>query len=259
VALSSIWIRHNEKSMAAKKSQKATAGGRISKPTKPSAPSKVGKKVKASSRVAAATLPAKKKSSGPGAAKKTLAGAARALAPTSAAKSQASAKTQVPAQAAAGNQTGPSEGDRAPSFQLQDQSGALLSSKDLASHPYVLYFYPKNDTPGCTVEACAFRDASEEFTAAGVRVIGVSPDSTASHQKFRTKYALPFTLLSDPDQRLANAYGVWALKKNYGREYMGIVRSTFLVGPDGVIRAAWRGVRVKDHIQAVQTAAEKLS
>jgi peroxiredoxin Q/BCP len=156
-------------------------------------------------------------------------------------------------------ESGLSQGDRAPSFQLMDQSGAVLSSKDLAGQAYVLYFYPKNDTPGCTVEACAFRDASEEFTAAGVRVIGVSPDSTASHQKFRAKYALPFTLLSDPEQRLASAYGVWAMKKNYGRDYMGIVRSTFLVGPEGVIRNVWRGVRVKDHVLAVQAAAEKLS
>jgi peroxiredoxin Q/BCP len=239
--------------MAAKKSQKAKAGGRSSKATKPSAPSKVGRKVKASSRVAVkASAPAKKKISKQGAGKRGVS------TPAPARPAAPAAKTKAALQAAADG-TGPSEGDRAPSFQLLDQSGAALSSKDLASQAYVLYFYPKDDTPGCTVEACAFRDASEEFTAAGVRVIGVSPDSTASHQKFRAKYDLPFTLLSDPAQQLASAYGVWALKKNYGREYMGIVRSTFLIGPDGVIRRVWRGVRVKDHIQAVQDAAEKLS
>jgi peroxiredoxin len=153
---------------------------------------------------------------------------------------------------------GVSEGDSAPRFELLDQRGQSLSSEDLAGQAHVLYFYPKDDTPGCTVEACGFRDASAELARAGVRVIGVSPDSPASHQRFSTKYTLPFTLLADPEQQLATAYGVWALKTNYGRQYMGVVRSTFLIGRDGVIKKAWRGVRVKDHVAQVQAEAENL-
>ncbi|HWO14972.1 MAG TPA: thioredoxin-dependent thiol peroxidase [Polyangiaceae bacterium] len=150
-------------------------------------------------------------------------------------------------------------GDRAPKFALQDHLGQALSSGDLAGTPYVIYFYPKDDTPGCTSEACGFRDAGADFEGAGVRVLGVSPDSVASHQRFANKYELSFTLLSDPEQELATRYGVWALKKNYGREYMGIVRSTFLVDGEGVIRHAWRGVRVNGHVAEVQAAASALS
>ena len=140
-----------------------------------------------------------------------------------------------------------------------DQSGKQVSSEELAGSPYVIYFYPKDDTPGCTVEACGFRDSAAAFGGLGVRVVGVSPDSVSSHQRFSTKYDLPFTLLSDEGQRLASAYGVWSLKKNYGREYMGIVRSTFLVDGSGVIRSSWRGVRVKGHVDEVQAAAQALS
>jgi peroxiredoxin Q/BCP len=122
----------------------------------------------------------------------------------------------------------------------------------------VLYFYPKDDTPGCTTEACAFRDTLSEFESLGVRVIGVSPDSSTSHERFRKKYGLQFPLLSDPEHTLASAYGVWAMKKNYGREYMGIVRSTFLIDAGGRIRNAWRNVRVNGHIDAVRGAAAAL-
>ena len=148
------------------------------------------------------------------------------------------------------------EGDLAPSFALPDQTGSSVTSASLAGQPYVLYFYPKDGTPGCTVEACGFRDAFAEFN--GVRVLGVSPDSVARHQKFTNEYDLPFTLLSDSERELASAYGVWALKKLYGRETMGIVRSTFLVDGDGVIRRAWRGVRVNGHVPEVQAAAAQL-
>jgi peroxiredoxin Q/BCP len=151
------------------------------------------------------------------------------------------------------------EGDRAPSFGLTDQAGGSVSSASLAGHPYVLYFYPKDDTPGCTTEACGFRDAFPEFEGAGVRVLGVSPDSVASHQKFVGKYGLPFTLLSDSERSLASAYGVWALKKLYGRESMGIVRSTFLIDGEGVIRKVWRSVRVNGHVAEVQAAAAQLA
>jgi peroxiredoxin Q/BCP len=144
-------------------------------------------------------------------------------------------------------------------FELPDQSGATVSSESLSGQPYVLYFYPKDDTPGCTTEACGFRDSFDDFDAAGVRVLGVSPDSVARHQKFAGKHGLPFTLLSDSERSLASAYGVWALKKLYGRESMGIVRSTFLVDGQGVIRKAWRGVRVNGHIPEVQAAAAQLA
>jgi peroxiredoxin Q/BCP len=149
-------------------------------------------------------------------------------------------------------------GDAAPSFTLPDETGAKVSSAELAGSPYVLYFYPKDDTPGCTTEACGFRDALPEFEKLGVRVLGVSPDSSVSHQRFRAKYELPFTLLSDADKALSTAYGAWALKKNYGREYMGVVRSTFLVDAAGVIRNAWRGVKVNGHVEKVQAAAAAL-
>ncbi len=146
---------------------------------------------------------------------------------------------------------------KAPSFSLEDQSGHLIKSKDLAGKPYLLYFYPKDDTPGCTAESCDFRDAIGNFRRASVTVLGVSPDSVTSHQNFASKYALPFSLLSDRDMVLAKAYGVWALKKNYGREYWGIVRSTFLIGGNGKVLAEWRGVRVKGHSAAVLEQARK--
>jgi peroxiredoxin Q/BCP len=154
--------------------------------------------------------------------------------------------------------SGVREGSRAPSFSLPDQAGRVVSSSSLAGKPYVLYFYPKDDTSGCTREACGFRDSLRGFGQKGVRIIGVSPDSEASHARFAGKYGLPFTLLADTEKSLARAYGVWAKKQNYGREYMGIVRSTFLVDKRGVVRKAWRGVRVDGHIDAVLDAASAL-
>jgi peroxiredoxin Q/BCP len=140
---------------------------------------------------------------------------------------------------------------------LKDQSGKEVSSASLAGSPYVLYFYPKDDTTGCTKQACGFRDSYRSFGRVA-RVLGVSPDSEASHARFAQKYGLPFTLLADPDKTLANAYGVWVKKQNYGREYMGISRSTFLVDAKGVIQKAWRGVRVDGHVDLVLDAAKAL-
>ncbi|HTQ06894.1 MAG TPA: peroxiredoxin [Polyangiaceae bacterium] len=148
-------------------------------------------------------------------------------------------------------------GSRAPGFKLNDQNGKELTSASLAGSPYVLYFYPKDDTTGCTKEACGFRDSFRSFGKLA-RVIGVSPDSEASHARFAGKYGLPFTLLADPEKKLANAYGVWVKKQNYGREYMGIARSTFVVDDKGVIRNAWRGVRVDGHVEAVLDAVKAL-
>ncbi len=149
------------------------------------------------------------------------------------------------------------EGDSAPSFLLQDQDERLLSSEDLLGAPYVLYFYPKDDTPGCTKEACGFRDQLSAFNRSKVKVLGVSPDSTRSHQRFREKYKLTFPLLSDPEKNLARAYGVWVKKQNYGRDYMGIERSTFLVDADGVVRKIWRKVRVPGHVEQVLREAKE--
>jgi peroxiredoxin Q/BCP len=149
-------------------------------------------------------------------------------------------------------------GRRAPSFRLLDQDAQLFDSYALEGKPYVLYFYPKDDTPGCTQEACDFRDSLSRFARRKVEVIGVSPDAPGSHARFCEKYGLPFRLLSDPKQELAKKYGVWVKKQNYGREYMGILRSTFLVDKKGIVRKAWRGIRVPGHVENVLSEASQL-
>ena len=145
----------------------------------------------------------------------------------------------------------PSAGDNAPPFEAADQHGARIASKDLAGRWVVLYFYPKDNTPGCTKEACSLRDVNQDLAAAGAVVLGVSGDSASSHQKFATEYKLPFSLLVDTDHSVARAYGAWGLKKNYGREYEGIIRSTFLIGPDGKIAKVWPRVKPADHGEEV--------
>ena len=176
----------------------------------------------------------------------------RAKAPSpkpAAAKATSVAKKAAPATAKAAAAVG--EGSKAPAFSLPDETGALLSSSSLAGKPYVLYFYPKDDTPGCTKEACDFRDNLARFNVAKVRVLGVSPDDAKRHAKFKEKYGLTFSLLSDIEKSLIGAYGVWVKKSNYGREYMGVERSTFLVDKSGTIVKAWHGVRVPGHVEAV--------
>jgi peroxiredoxin Q/BCP len=145
-----------------------------------------------------------------------------------------------------------------PRFALLDQAGRLVRSAEFAGAPYVVYFYPRDNTPGCTTEACDFRDQHARFAELGVRVLGVSADSAESHAGFSESHALPFTLLSDPERSLAAACGAWALKRNYGREYLGIVRSTFLVDARGRVAAAWSGVKVKGHVERVLAAALEL-
>lgn len=132
------------------------------------------------------------------------------------------------------------------SFNWPDQDGNDVSSDDLAGTPYVLYFYPKDDTPGCTKEACGIRDAWSEFAAAGLKVFGVSKDDAAKHQKFIAKYELPFPLLTASEEELARV-GVWVEKNMYGRKYMGISRETFLVGADGVVLKHYPKVKPADH------------
>lgn len=132
-----------------------------------------------------------------------------------------------------------------PEFELKNQSGEVVTRNSLIGQPTVVYFYPKDDTTGCTAEACSFRDRMPEFGSA--RVFGVSPDSVKSHEKFIAKYNLNFTLLADPDHSLAQALGIWVKKSMYGREYMGIERTTYLLDANAVIQKVWRKVKPTDH------------
>ena len=138
-------------------------------------------------------------------------------------------------------------GQKAPDFTLPDQDGTPVSLKSLRGQPVVLYFYPKDDTPGCTKEACDFRDAQPRFTKGKAVVLGVSLDSGESHRKFIAKFSLPFRLLSDEDAKVSKAYGVYKQKSMYGKTYWGIERSTFVIGPDGTVERALYNVRPKGH------------
>ena len=151
----------------------------------------------------------------------------------------------------------PDVGDKAPAFSLPATDGGV-SSAQLKGKPFVLYFYPKDDTSGCTAEACGFRDNLPDFAKLGVTVIGVSKDGLASHEKFKKKYDLTFPLASDEDGAVCEAYGVWVEKSMYGKKYMGIERSTFLIDGKGVIRVAWRKVSVTGHVDEVKTAIKTL-
>ncbi|WP_275902355.1 thioredoxin-dependent thiol peroxidase [Myxococcus eversor] len=148
----------------------------------------------------------------------------------------------------------PQAGDAAPDFVLQDQDGNSVTLSQLAGKNVVLYFYPKDDTPGCTVEACAFRDEHSVLEAAGAVVLGVSADSTASHRKFATKFNLPFPLLADTEHQVSDAYGVWGEKSLYGRKFLGINRATFLIGTDGKVKQVWPKVKVNGHVVEVLAA-----
>lgn len=145
----------------------------------------------------------------------------------------------------------PTEGDRAPDFELQSDSGAQIRLSDLSGQPVVLYFYPKDDTPGCTTQACGIRDAYGEFERAGAVVLGVSPDTVERHVKFREKYGLPFTLLADPDHQVAERYGVWGEKHYMGRTYLGVSRTTFVIGPDGTVVKVMHDVKPATHADDV--------
>jgi peroxiredoxin Q/BCP len=150
-------------------------------------------------------------------------------------------------------------GDPAPDFDLPTDGGGRVRLQDLRGRTVVLYFYPKDDTSGCTSEAQGFTTAAEAFEAAGAVVIGVSKDSPRSHEKFKAKYDLNLVLASDESGEMVERYGAWVEKSMYGRKYMGIDRSTFLVGPDGLIRQVWRKVKVPGHVEAVLEAARSAS
>lgn len=148
----------------------------------------------------------------------------------------------------------PGAGDAAPEFTLPSDRGGDVSLASLRGRPVVLYFYPKDDTSGCTTQACEFRDSWAEVQARGAVVLGVSPDSVASHQKFRDKFSLPFPLLADEDHAVAEAYGVWGEKSMYGRKYQGILRTTFLIDPAGRIARVFEKVKPKGHAAEVLDA-----
>jgi peroxiredoxin Q/BCP len=146
------------------------------------------------------------------------------------------------------------EGTNAPAFKTTNQDGETVSLNDLRGQKVVLYFYPKDDTPGCTKEACSFRDAFSKFKKQDITVLGVSPDKEASHKKFVTKYKLPFTLLADTDHSIADAYGVWGEKKFMGRTYNGVHRTTFLIDEKGKIKRIFEKVKPEDHASEVLEA-----
>lgn len=142
-------------------------------------------------------------------------------------------------------------GEKAPEFTLRDSEGKLHKLSEYAGETIVVYFYPKDDTPGCTKEACSFRDFYADFREAGVTIIGISPDKVDSHKKFKQKFELPFTLLADPGHVVCEAYGVWGLKKSFGREYEGVFRTTYIIGPEGKIQRVFENVKPSDHSQEV--------
>jgi peroxiredoxin Q/BCP len=150
-------------------------------------------------------------------------------------------------------------GQAAPKFTLPASNGNQVSLKDYQGKKLVIYFYPSDMTPTCTQQSCDFRDFNGQFAANNTEVIGISPDELKSHDKFIAMYDLPFLLLSDPEHKVADKYGVWNLKKLYGREYMGIERSTFLIDEKGRIAKEWRKVRIKNHVQNVLDAVKELS
>lgn len=152
-----------------------------------------------------------------------------------------------------------SEGDKAPSFTLPDQNGEKVKLSDLKGQTVVLYFYPRADTPGCTTQACGVRDRSDEYEAAGARVIGISPDEVGAIDKFAGKYDLGFTLLADADHAVAEKYGAWVEKSMYGRKYMGVARATFIIDPKGKIANVFPKVQPKKHDALVLKALAELA
>lgn len=145
-------------------------------------------------------------------------------------------------------------GDKAPAFSLKDAEGNTVKLSDFKGKQVVLYFYPKDNTPGCTQEACDFRDEHSALQKKGAVVLGVSADTAASHQKFAGKYSLPFPLLVDEGHEVADKYGAWGDKVLYGRKFKGMIRSTFLIGPDGKLKRVWPKVKVKGHVEEVKAA-----
>ena len=152
-----------------------------------------------------------------------------------------------------------SEGQEAPDFTLPDQDGNAVTLSELRGRPVVLYFYPKSDTPGCTTQACGIRDHRDDYEGTGARVVGVSPDTVAAQRKFADKYGLDFTLLADENHEVADLYGVWGEKKMYGKTYLGVSRSTFLIDPEGKVAKVFPKVSPKTHDEVVLEALGQLA
>lgn len=150
------------------------------------------------------------------------------------------------------------EGGKAPAFSMPADGGDKVTLKDLKGRPVVLYFYPKDSTPGCTTEACDFRDLTPDFSKIDAEIVGVSKDSVKRHDNFKAKHELPFALASDEDGDVCERYGVWVEKNMYGRKFMGIERATFLIDAKGVVRKIWRKVKVKGHAEDVLAAVKAL-
>jgi len=147
---------------------------------------------------------------------------------------------------------------KAPDFELINNEGEKIKLSDFIGKPVLLYFYPKDNTPGCTTEACNFRDDYEEYRKQGIEIVGVSPDSMKSHEKFISKHRLPFSLLADTDHKICEMYGVWGKKKMFGKEYFGVLRTTFLIGKDGNVVKVFKGVKPKYHSKEVIAAFNEL-
>lgn len=152
-----------------------------------------------------------------------------------------------------------SQGDTAPDFELEEAGGEIIRLRDLKGKPVVIYFYPKDGTNGCTREAIAFTELNASFTRLGVKIIGISPDTAARHDKFKAKHKLNIQLAADTEKTTARGYGVWVKKNMYGRQYMGVERSTFLIGADGRVAQVWRKVRVPGHAKEVLLSVQLLS
>jgi peroxiredoxin Q/BCP len=150
------------------------------------------------------------------------------------------------------------ENNKAPNFDLENIKGKKIKLSDFLGKSVVLYFYPKDDTPGCTTEACNFRDNYTEYQKQGIEIVGVSPDDVGSHVKFTSKYSLPFLLLADPDHKVCELYGVWGKKKNFGKEYFGVMRTTFLINKEGKIIKVFEGVKPANHSDEVIAAFNEL-
>ncbi|MBD2343103.1 thioredoxin-dependent thiol peroxidase [Anabaena subtropica] len=153
----------------------------------------------------------------------------------------------------------PEVGQQAPDFSTPDQNGNVVTLGDFHNQWIVIYFYPKDDTPGCTTEAKDFTELHQQFSQLGAKILGVSPDSGKAHCKFIDKHNLSITLLTDPEHKLIEAYGAWRLKKFMGKEYMGVARSTFVISPDRIIAYAWPNVKTKGHAQAVLNKLQELT
>ena len=149
-------------------------------------------------------------------------------------------------------------GDKAPDFTIATDGGGTFCLSEMMGHNVIIYFYPKDDTPGCTKEACEFRDSLPAFSKSSSKIIGISKDTVAKHDKFKSKYELPFTLGADVEGAVCEAYGTWVEKSMYGRQYMGIERATFLVDREGVVQGIWRKVKVKGHVKEVLAAVQNL-